>query len=71
MIVAEYANTFFNVKSPFLLSPDSPASADGCTATLSNNTPNSPKWVCSYANDKQAAFQMLSCWNYFIESLKM
>ena len=69
MRVAEYANIFLTFA--LFLSADSPASADGCTAALLNNTPNSPKWVCSYANDKQAACQMLWCWNYFIEPLKM
>ena len=34
-------------------------------------TPNSPNWACSYANDKQAAYYMLSCWNYFEKPLKM
>ena len=70
MIVAEYANTFWRLIALFL-SPDSPASADGCTAALLNNTPNVPQWACSHTHDKQAAYHMLSCLNYFIEPLRM
>ena len=69
MIVAEYANIFLTFA--LFLSPDSPAFAGGCTAALLNNTPNLPKWACLYANDKQAACHVLSCWNYFIEPLRM
>ena len=43
MIVAEYANIFLTFNHPFLISPDSPAFADGYTATLTPQTrPSEP-----------------------------
>ena len=71
MIVAEYTNIFLTFNRPFLIAGFA-RPADDCTAALSYN----PKTrlsepVCTYAKDKQAAYHVLSYWNYFIEPLKM